>query len=66
MKLKRFTLVIPIMALVLVLAIWMLNKDYSEIESGTRFMIAAGAALFSGLISFFLFPENEEKKPSKK
>ncbi len=54
------------MALVLVLAIWMLNKDYSEIESGTRFMIAAGAALFSGLISFFLFPENEEKKPSKK
>ncbi len=43
------------------LAMWMLKRDYSEIEYGTRVLISVGAAIFSGVISFFLFKSNKEK-----
>ncbi|GHH99473.1 histidine kinase [Neobacillus kokaensis] len=62
MKQKRFTFVMPIMIIVMVVALWMLNEEYSEVQLGIRVIIAIGAALFSGVISYFLFPENEEKK----
>ncbi|MBM4764766.1 histidine kinase [Bacillus sp. B15-48] len=65
MKSKRFTIVIPIMIIVLAIAIWMLNKDFQEIQLGIKLIIAIGAALFSGAISYILFPENEEKKRSR-
>ena len=55
MKPKRITIVIPIMIIVMVAAIWMLNKDFSEIQLGIRLIIAIGAALFSGVISYFSF-----------
>ncbi|ETI68329.1 hypothetical protein [Neobacillus vireti] len=64
MKPKRITVVIPIMIIVMAVALWMLNKDFSEIQLGIRLIIAIGAALFSGLISYFLFPENERRKRS--
>ncbi|MFJ5718045.1 histidine kinase [Neobacillus novalis] len=64
MKPKRITLVIPIMIIVMAVAIWMLNEEFSEIQLGIRLIIAIGAALFSGVISYFLFPENEGKKRS--
>ncbi|MBM4763193.1 histidine kinase [Bacillus sp. B15-48] len=64
MKSKKFTFVIPIMVIVLAIAIWMLYKDYTELQLGVRLIIAIGAALLSGVISYFLFPENGEKKRS--
>jgi hypothetical protein len=50
------------MIIVMAVAIWMLNEEFSEIQLGIRLIIAIGAALFSGVISYFLFPENEGKK----
>jgi hypothetical protein len=52
---EKFPFIIPIMIIVVVIAMWMLGKDYSEINIMTRIMIAVGAGIFSGLISFFLF-----------
>ncbi|MBM4764835.1 histidine kinase [Bacillus sp. B15-48] len=61
---SKLIFVIPIMVIVLAIAIWMLNKDYPEIQLGIRLTISIGAALISGVISYFLFPENEGKKRS--
>jgi hypothetical protein len=47
--------VIAIMVLVAIAAMWMLDKDYSDIELSIRVLIAIGAALLSGLISYTLF-----------
>jgi hypothetical protein len=52
---KKFPITIPIMMIVVVIAMWMLEKDYSEINMMTRLMISIGAGLLSGLISYFLF-----------
>jgi hypothetical protein len=52
---KKFPVTIPIMIIVVVLAMWMLEKDFSEINILTRIIISVGAGIFSGLISFFLF-----------
>ncbi|WP_419886985.1 histidine kinase [Neobacillus niacini] len=52
---KKFPVTIPIMIIVVVIALWMLGKDYSEINIMTRIFIAVGAGIFSGIISFFLF-----------
>ncbi|CAM3373351.1 histidine kinase [Cytobacillus oceanisediminis] len=58
---NRKLIVIPIMILVAAAAMWMLNKDYQQIDMSIRMLIAAGAALLSGAISYFLFkPEKEE------
>ncbi|URM32302.1 histidine kinase [Cytobacillus firmus] len=59
---NRKLIVIPIMILVAGAAMWMLNKDYQQIDLMIRLLIAAGAALLSGVISYFLFkPEKEER-----
>jgi hypothetical protein len=60
-ELKKLTIVIPIMILVAVLAMWMLGKDYAEIELPTRMLIAGGAAILSGIISYFLFSFEKDK-----
>jgi hypothetical protein len=52
---KKSPITIPIMIIVAAIAMWMLEKDYSELNIMTRIMISVGAAIFSGLISFFLF-----------
>ncbi|WP_026581749.1 hypothetical protein [Bacillus sp. J33] len=58
---NRKVIIIPIMILVAAAAMWMLNKDYQQIDMSVRMMIAVGAALLSGVISYFLFkPEKEE------
>ncbi|MFI8684422.1 histidine kinase [Rossellomorea sp. NPDC077527] len=56
---KRFTMIIPIMILVAVASYWMLGKYYSEIEFGSKIMLTIGGTLLSGVISFFLFKEDE-------
>lgn len=55
-------MMIPIMFIVAVVANWMLGKGYSEIPSEAKTMIIIGAALLSGVISFFLFKEEPRKK----
>jgi hypothetical protein len=49
------------MIFVAVLAMWMLGKEYAEIEPLMRMVIAVGAALLSGVISYFLFAFEKEK-----
>ncbi|GLB59881.1 histidine kinase [Cytobacillus sp. NCCP-133] len=57
---NRKLIVIPIMILVAAAAMWMLNKDYQQIDMPIRMLIAAGAALLSGVLSYFLFkPEKD-------
>lgn len=52
-------MIIPIMILVAVASYWMLGKYYSEIEFGSKIMLTIGGTLLSGVISFFLFKEDE-------
>jgi hypothetical protein len=59
--LKKLFLVVPIMILVAILAMWMLGKEYTEIGQLTRMMISAGAAVLSGIISFFLFAADKDR-----
>lgn len=58
---KRMTFSIPIMVIVGIAALWMLNRGYSEIDLSIRILIALGAVLLSGGISYFLFPNEEGK-----
>jgi hypothetical protein len=57
---KRLSLTISAMIIVLVLAMWMLEKNYMEIAFQTRVMIAAGASVLSGLISYILFKDDKK------
>ncbi|KGM45027.1 histidine kinase [Neobacillus niacini] len=57
---KKFPVTIPTMIIVVVIAMWMLEKDYSEINIMTRIFIAVGAGIISGIISFFLFRFDKE------
>lgn len=50
------------MMVVGIASIWMLQTGYSEIDLTIRLFITFGAVVFSGIISYFLFPENEENK----
>ncbi|MGC8227860.1 hypothetical protein ACP2W0_02485 [Pseudobacillus badius] len=61
---KKLTFVIPIMILVGSISLWMLNKDYSEIDLQTRLLITGGAVLFSGVISYFLLGSDGERLSS--
>lgn len=51
---KRFSFVIPIMIVVAVLAMWYLNKEYTEVPLSSRIIIAIGGSIVSGVISFFM------------
>lgn len=57
---KRFIFVIPVMVLVFSIAAWMLNKDFSMIDTQTRTLISTGASVFSGIITFFLMRSDIE------
>ncbi|MEK3889982.1 hypothetical protein [Bacillus sp. FSL K6-3431] len=58
---KRLVVVIPIMVIVATIAMWMLEKDYSDIEPSIRLMITGGAAILSGIISYFLMRNDIDK-----
>ncbi|MFD1706349.1 histidine kinase [Siminovitchia sediminis] len=53
---------LPIAVIVYVMSAWWLNRNYTDIESPTRTYIAIGAAIFSGIISYFLFGDDSEKE----
>lgn len=48
------------MIVVAVIAMWMLEKDYSEIELSTRLIITACASILSGVTSYFLLGNDDE------
>jgi hypothetical protein len=58
---KRLAVVIPVSILVFLLALWFLSNNYSEIDQLTRILLSIGGMLVSGIITYFLFPENEKK-----
>ena len=61
--LKRLKIVIPISIIVFIFAIRILDQNYGEdISIGIRTLIALGGAFFSGVISYFLFPGNQNQK----
>lgn len=50
------------MILVAILAMWMLKKEYSEIDLVIRMLISAGASILSGVISYFLFALDKDHR----
>ncbi len=62
-KVKRLKIVIPITVIVFIFAIRILDQNYGEeISIQTRTIISLGGALFSGIITYFLFPVNQNQK----
>jgi len=57
---KRFKTIIIVMIVVAVLATWILQKDHSAVELQWRILIAAGGALLSGVLAYFLLQKDIE------
>ena len=55
---KRFKPIIIIMIVVAVLATWILQKDHASVELQWRILIAAGGALLSGVLAYFLLQKD--------
>ena len=65
---KRFSFIFPIMIIVAVLAMWYLNKNYTDVPYSSRIYITIGGSIVSGVISFFLLKKEAhtiDPKPSK-
>lgn len=62
MEKKRFKFVIPIMVIVAVSSIYMVENYYAEVPSLNQLLITIGATLLSGVIAYFLFPQQGENK----
>ncbi len=58
---KKYTFIIPIMVVVAVLAMWHLNKNYSEIPFNTRILISFGGSIVSGVITYFLLKNDIQR-----
>ena len=59
---RAFKFVIPIMIIVPWASWLMLSKNFTDVPEQTRLYITIGAVVVSGVISYFLFPENEEPR----
>ncbi|MFJ7737996.1 hypothetical protein ACIQ2D_16900 [Lysinibacillus sp. NPDC097287] len=62
MEKKRFKFVIPIMVIVAISSMFMIDKYYAEVPSLDRLLITIGATLLSGVLAYFLFPQQGENK----
>ena len=62
MEKKRFKFVIPIMVIVAISAPYMMNTYYAEVPNSNRVFITIGATLLSGVLAYFLFPQEGENK----
>lgn len=60
--LKAFKFVVPIMIIVAWASWAMLSRNHTDVPEDTRVLITVAAVLFSGVISYFLFPRNEEEE----
>lgn len=59
--LRAFKFVIPIMMIVAWASWAMLSRNHTDVPETTRLYITIGAVIVSGIISYFLFPNNEEE-----
>lgn len=59
---RAFKFVVPIMIIVAWASWFILNRDHTDVPEQTRVLITIGAAIVSGVISFFLFPKDEAEK----
>lgn len=57
MEKKRFKFVIPVMVIVAIGSVYMLNNYYAEVPSIDRLLITIVATLGSGVLAYFLFPQ---------
>lgn len=62
MEKRRFKFVIPVMVVVAISAIYMLNKSYGEVPMLNKSLIVVGAVALSGVIAYFLFPQEGENR----
>ena len=62
MEKKRFKFVIPIMVIVAISAMYMVNSYYAEVPSSNQLLITIGATILSGVLAYFLFPQQGENK----
>lgn len=62
MEKKRFKFVIPIMVIVAIASMFMINKYYAEVPNLDRLLITIGATILSGVLAYFLFPQQGENK----
>ncbi|MCM3390645.1 hypothetical protein LG296_19940 (plasmid) [Ureibacillus chungkukjangi] len=61
MEKKRFKFVVPVIVIVAITANYMIYKEYNSIPILHKVLIISGATFFSGVISYFLFPSDDEK-----
>lgn len=57
---NRMKIVIPTMLVVGILALWILEKDHSEVPLQYRIPIALLGALISGVLTYFLFKNDAD------
>lgn len=62
MEKKRFKFVIPVMVIVAIGSIYILRNYYAEVPDIEQVLIAIGATLGSGVLAYFLFPQQGENK----
>ncbi|MCG3087874.1 histidine kinase [Sporosarcina cyprini] len=58
---RIFKYSVPIGLIVGWIAWYMLTKNFQEVPETSRVWITIGAAVFSGIIAYFLFPKSEDK-----
>ncbi|HBT71961.1 MAG TPA: hypothetical protein DEB37_06690 [Lysinibacillus sp.] len=62
MEKKRFKFVIPVMVIVAIGSVYMLRNYYAEVPSVERLLITICATLGSGVLAYFLFPQQGDNK----
>ncbi|MFJ7408607.1 MULTISPECIES: hypothetical protein [unclassified Lysinibacillus] len=62
MEKKRFKFVIPVMVIVAIGSVYMLTKYYADVPDLNQLLITICATLVSGVLAYFLFPQQGENK----
>mgnify|MGYP007008946046 CR=1 FL=1 len=62
MEKKRFKFVIPVMVIVAIGSVYMLTNYYAEVPDLNQLLITICATLISGVLAYFLFPQQGENK----
>jgi len=62
MEKKRFKFVIPVMVIVAIGSVYMLTNYYADVPSLNQLLITICATLVSGVLAYFLFPQQGENK----
>lgn len=62
MEKKRFKFVIPVMVIVAIGSVYMLRNYYAEVPDLDQLLISICATIVSGVLAYFLFPQQGEDK----